>query len=338
MQIETARDDAPCDGAPQSGVLLQSPNTSDTVSLTINNSDVALAGTMFIQAESGAAMTLNMLDGFARVSASGSVQAVPAGARLQVPLSAGLLATGAPSEPQPIPEGTLSGLPVNNLSYRVQLPGTISDDELQQRLIALVPQPTPTPADPGERIGRCVRTTRGDVTLYAGPGTNYEIIREIDSGTRLYPVLRLTASDGVTWWQLSNSHWLRADRATEEGNCQRIPRTELVQPPTYNVLTMETCDTSNGPLRAGQYVVIEFTAGSWRNQALARRATLDDPGRITIDDRQQLYVRAGRPFRVAEDRWYRVFSANWQATPGTHRIESQHLSYILTCDVTVPLG
>jgi hypothetical protein len=338
MQIETAINDAPCDGAPQSGVLLQSPGTDTPVSLTVNNADVSLAGTGFVQAQSGTQMTLYMLDGSARVQASGTEQAVPSGGKITVPMSTGLLAVDAPSEPEPFTADVIAALPVNNLSYRVRLPDPISDDELQQRLIALNTQPTPATSRSDDPVQRCIRTARGDVTLYAGPGTSYEIIREIEGGTRLFPVLRLTASNGVTWWQLSNSHWLRADRATEEGNCQRIPRTEIAQPPSYNVLTMETCDTSNGPLRAGQYVVIEFTAGSWRNQALARRATLDDRGRITIDNRDNLYVRAGRPFEVAEDRWYRVFSGYWDATPGTHRIESQHLSYILTCDVTVPLG
>jgi hypothetical protein len=103
--------------------------------------------------------------------------------------------------------------------------------------------------------------------------------------------------------------------------------------------------TSNGPIRAGQWVTLEFLPAPFEGLDAARRAISVDPGRITIDNRDRLYVWASEPILISpydipleERRYVRVFSAEWGATPGTHRIIGQRLSYILNCDVTVPVG
>ena len=153
----------------------------------------------------------------------------------------------------------------------------------------------------------------------------------------MYPVLRLSDSDGVTWWQLSNSHWMLANQANSEGDCPDVPGTEVIEVPDFNVLVLETCDTSNGPIRAGQWVQIEFTIGSFRTLGEAEQAFYIDRGRVTVNN-QWIYVSAGAPFKVADERFYRKFYSSWYAESGTFRIIGSRLTYSVICDVTVPVG
>ncbi|MEO1289399.1 MAG: hypothetical protein AAFV93_16675, partial [Chloroflexota bacterium] len=110
-----------------------------------------------------------------------------------------------------------------------------------------------------------------------------------------------------------------------------------VDAPMSNTLILETCDTTNGPLRSGQWVTIEFIHGSWRTLGEAQNATTIDRGRITVNQ-QWLWVDAAPPRQVAEERFYRTFSGSWLAEAGTYRITGGRLTYSVICDVTVPLG
>jgi hypothetical protein len=237
----------------------------------------------------------------------------------------------------PFDAAKMVGLPVNNLTYRVRVPQPLTQEEIDARITALTTVPTPVPPQARFVIPRCIRTTTRTTLLYAGPGTFHEVIRELRANTRIYPVLRLTDTGDVTWWQLNNGHWMLASRAESEGNCGEIPVTEIVAPPTYNHLLLETCDTDNGPVRAGQYVTIEFVAGSWKTQSEALTALRVDPGRITTNEERH-YVRVSDPFEVSEDRWYRSFTTQWYAQPGTYRIVGNRAHYTVICDITVPLG
>ena len=112
---------------------------------------------------------------------------------------------------------------------------------------------------------------------------------------------------------------------------------EVVEYPVYNTLEMESCESTNGPIRAGQWVTITFKDGGWETIREAQRAPQVDPGRVTIDT-ERLSVYAAEPVPVAPGKYWRVFSAEWEAKAGTVRIVSQRLSYILSCDITVPSG
>jgi hypothetical protein len=118
--------------------------------------------------------------------------------------------------------------------------------------------------------------------------------------------------------------------------------TDFVPRQEYNTISLERCETQNGPLRVGQLVTIEFTPPAFENYYDANLALRVDPGEITIDERYQ-YVRASDPISIGtigtgQERYLRVFSTTWTATGGAHRIISERLSYILSCDITVPFG
>ena len=335
FSLITGQDDAPCDTAPESAILLQSPNLAEPVVITVNGVNILLAGTIVIQASPDENMTIHQIEGTAYVQASTETSWIVPASNIYIPLDMSLNFSGDLSSASPAPEQI--GLPVNNLNYRVRLPELLSQADIDAQIAELEAEPLMIAEDSMMAAQYCRRTAQGRVVLYAGPGTFYEVIREIEQGSRLYPVLRLTDSAGVTWWQLSNGHWMLANKAEITGECGEIPFTEIVQPPAYNVLNMETCDTSNGPIRNGQWVEIEFLVGSWSTIQEAQQAPRIDPGRVTINERWQ-WVSSDQPRRVAEERYYRRFWTNWYAEAGTYRIVANRLSYTVICDITVPLG
>ncbi|MBN1563459.1 MAG: SH3 domain-containing protein [Anaerolineae bacterium] len=335
--LQSGTNDAPCSGTPESGLLIQTPNTFTEVTLIVNGVTLRIAATAFLQTdESG--LAVHVLDGYAEVRSQGSAQYVPAGAQAHIALDANLVAAGAPDSAVPYPLVRLESLPLNNLSYRFALPEPPSQDTIDQLVAAYyAPPPTPVPAEDEAERDRCVRETHRNASLWAGPGMYYEVVRPIAFGTRVYPVYQVTDAENIVWWQLTNNNWIRVDAVTSTGECADVPITDVIRVPPTNTLTLERCDTSNGPIRPGQRVTIEFTPSAFKtyNEAIAGMAF--DPGRITVGS-QAISVYASNPIKIAEERYIRVFRGTWIAQAGTYRIVGQRLSYILNCDITVPLG
>lgn len=328
MQLETSSSAVLCDEVVNSGVLIQTPNVIDSVEMTINGIDILLSGTVFIQTNDDETI-FKQLDGNTLLRSDTDSQWLVTGAMLQADTTV--------SDAIPFDPSELMGLPLNNLNYRVRMPAVISEADIIEQITALEAEPIMIAETSPMSPQRCSRSSARPVILYAGPGTFYEVIREIRTGTSLYPVLRLTDSEGVIWWQLSNGHWMLSSHAETEGACNEIPVTEIVAPPMNNTLILETCDTTNGPIREGQWVQVEFTAGSWRTLGEAQAASRIDPGSINVNQ-QGLYVHANSPQQVAEERFYRTFFATWYAEIGTYRIVGNRLSYSVICDITVPVG
>lgn len=335
MSMQTHPVNTLCDDAP-SGVLIQSPNTNDSVEMTINGLDILLAGTVFLETSTDDRLILRQIDGQTLLRLANQQQWLVNGGEISISLDTTLSVTGNLSEITPYNSEDLV-IPVNNLNYRVHIPINILQTDLDNRIAELTAEPLMIAENSVMRAERCIRTARGNVTLYAGAGTFYEVIRDIPSGTTLYPALRLSDSAGVTWWQLNNGHWMLASRANISGDCGEIPITQVIDAPTYNTLILETCDTTNGPIRAGQWVQIEFTHGSWRTLGEAQQAIQIDRGRITLNQ-QYLWVDATQPREVSEERFYRTFYGGWYAETGTYRVVGGRLTYSVICDITVPVG
>jgi len=100
---------------------------------------------------------------------------------------------------------------------------------------------------------------------------------------------------------------------------------------------LETCETTNGPVREGQNVRIEFTDGGWETQFDAQRAPQIDPGRVKINT-DTYRTSSSDAFQAAPERWYRHFYIHWRAEAGTYRVVGERLTYVVTCDLTVPVG
>ncbi len=154
-------------------------------------------------------------------------------------------------------------------------------------------------------------------------------------------MLQTTDPDGKVWWQLDNNNWIEGDLVIQSGICDDIPVTANAPAPDYNELSLETCETSNGPLRAGQEVEIHFLPPAFDSLEDAQNAPNVDPGSITIGT-QYFYTYASQPIyigKVGDTKRYVVeFETDWIATPGTFRIVGDRLHYTPICTVTVPVG
>jgi quercetin dioxygenase-like cupin family protein len=116
--------DAPCPEAPDSGVLIQTPAGEQRVEFRINEVDIALGSTAYVQAQPDGEMTASVLEGQAEVTAFGTTVTVPQGFRVTVPLDAAGNASGAPNEPEEFDPTTLSALPISLLPRSISLEAT----------------------------------------------------------------------------------------------------------------------------------------------------------------------------------------------------------------------
>ena len=339
IEVATGSGDALCDGAPESGILIQTPNTRTEVTLILNGASLTLSATVYVQNQPDGQLAFTVIDGQMAIALGETARFVPAGSRLMAPLDSDGMIAGLPDAAAPYNTAELAALPINNLPDRVQVAPALTQTELE---LAIADWQTAALEQDEEDLPTreevCRYETNQRATIWGGPGLFYEAINEISSGTRLNPVLETTDADGNIWWQLDTTNWIRGAVVTATGGCEPIPIVQQVPPPRTNTLTMETCESDNGPIRVGQVVTLEFLPAPFENYEAAMAATSVDPGRITANE-QPLYVSPGPPIRRRsgeEDIFFRTFSAVWLAESGTTRIVARRLSYILTCDVTVP--
>jgi hypothetical protein len=131
--------DAPCEEAPDSGILIQTPEGAGQISFTVNEVDIQLGSTAYLQAQASGEMTVNVVEHQATVTADGTTRFVPAGSRVRVPLDANLAADGPPSEPEPYVNADLAALPVGNMPRAVQVAAALTQAELDALSASTVP-------------------------------------------------------------------------------------------------------------------------------------------------------------------------------------------------------
>lgn len=329
ITLTTLSEDAACAEAPESGLLLQSPDATTRVTLTINDQTVELAGTALMQSADGEGLFAAVLDGYALVGGA----YVPAGAQINL---------SAQTEAEPIPDSVLvrytMTLPLAQLPTRFSPPSVLTADSLEAARIAFNTLPTATPVLPDPNGPEACRyTLRRDTDLRAGPAMFYEVVASREAGRRIsIPALASLDAEGQTWWQLSSSFWVEASAVNVTGACRPIPVVEYVSAPLYNTLVMETCETTNGPLREGQYVTITFRPPGWETRAEALEAPYISMGTIVVNNRERVSVYASDVIKLSDIDWIREFYGFWEPSTGQVRIVADRLEYELLCDLTVP--
>lgn len=113
--FKSGLNDAPCAEAPDSGILIQTPEGQGKISLTVNGAEIQLGSTAYVQAQPGEDMTVSVVEGQGIVTADGETVVVPAGMMTTLPLDENLEADGPPTEPEPYDDSRLGVLPVNSL-------------------------------------------------------------------------------------------------------------------------------------------------------------------------------------------------------------------------------
>jgi SH3 domain-containing protein len=126
--------DAPCPQAPDSGILVQTPQGVEQVQFTVDDVNITLGSTMYLQAQAHGELSASVVEGEARVESASVVVDVPAGSRVRVPIDDQSHALGAPSEPEPYDGAKLAVLPIRILPGAITIASPISAESTAEAL------------------------------------------------------------------------------------------------------------------------------------------------------------------------------------------------------------
>lgn len=114
--------DAPCAQAPNSGLLIQTPEGVAAISIWLDEVVIEMQATAYVQAQPDGELTINILEGEARVTANDDTRTVVSGMQINVPLDSDLTAADVPSDPSPYDVEVLQSLPLELLDRPVDVP------------------------------------------------------------------------------------------------------------------------------------------------------------------------------------------------------------------------
>jgi hypothetical protein len=123
--------DAPCSEAPDSGIIVQTPEGATEVAFNINGVDVSMGSTVLLRAMPGEEMTVSALEGSAVINVRGELYSVIAGTWARLPIDRDFRILDVPALPAAYVDENLAALPLKLLARRIQARAPLSDDELQ---------------------------------------------------------------------------------------------------------------------------------------------------------------------------------------------------------------
>lgn len=123
--FQSGAGDAPCEAAPNSGMLIQTPEGQVKVTLWIDEVIIELSGTTYVQTDSSGNLTLSPLDGAVSVTAGGDTRTAISGLQVAVPLTDDLTVAGIPQDPRVVNPADLQSLPVDLLDTPVTIPAPL---------------------------------------------------------------------------------------------------------------------------------------------------------------------------------------------------------------------
>jgi len=150
IKLRSGMNDALCAEAPDSGVLVQTPEGMAQVSLLINGVQVELGSTVYFQAEPGGEMIVQVVEGHALVTVDGEETLIPAGFAASLPVDADLSVTGPATRAEPYAVEHLLSLPLELLPRPIEIHAPGTPEDMEAAIEALKPPvvipPTSVPA------------------------------------------------------------------------------------------------------------------------------------------------------------------------------------------------
>lgn len=99
--LKTGVGDSLCQEAPESGVLIQTPEGVESVNFNVNGVNMEVGSTVMLQAVPGDALTVSTVEGAAVMAMEGQSFPVICGTEFRIPLGEDLLPNGLPEMPIP---------------------------------------------------------------------------------------------------------------------------------------------------------------------------------------------------------------------------------------------
>lgn len=212
-------DDAPCAGAPESGVIVQTPDLDRNGFLIVNGLDIQFAGTLFLQAQPDAVMVVTVLEGEALLGTGDDAFTLNVGERLSYPFDGQGLSVH--SLPEAYHYAAARNLPSLYLLPRgFELPfstGGLLTPYVEGALSSVT-------AD-----APCTIAWTVDVNLRAGPGVDFPLRQGVAANFSAQPDGRANGTDGALWWRLADGIWLNANNTIAAGSCGTLPLIEVIE-------------------------------------------------------------------------------------------------------------
>ncbi|MBN1201899.1 MAG: SH3 domain-containing protein [Anaerolineae bacterium] len=321
--------DALCNEAPNSGLLVQTPDGAGEISLMVNEVRVRLGSTAYLWMPETNRMNISVIEGQAEITTAGVTVMAIGGEEVSVLLDENGLASEAPSEPETLPVDFADPLPMSLLPRSVAF---VTE--------AVFDGGSPAPLEVTQST--CVVSTNTPVNARRGPGV------EFPADTTFYPDDQRTATqkastpDG-TWYFLGD-FWVREDVVNETGDCESLPALLPVDYPTNHwwfIIINDGCSVNNGQsyIRAGEILdpIFLVDEGNVPESELGNTVRGFTPV-ITIDgvyrEVTEIWVaRAGSSPIISTAR-----AATWRVPPGTHTLTATWGSHSASCSFTAYNG
>ncbi|MCA0454507.1 MAG: hypothetical protein LCI00_11075 [Chloroflexi bacterium] len=228
--FKSGLNDAPCEQAPSSGILIQTPEGQGKINLTVNEAQITLGSSAYFQAQPGGEMTVSVVEGEGTVTSDGVTVTIPAGSRARVPLDANGAADGEPVGPEPYVEAELVALPLSLLPEGI--------------IVAPALEATPEATASGDAIAPLPGSWTYTVTEAVGTG---ECAAYVTAG--IFPSISLTLGDApfdIVTFMNSSGQTAPGDIVVENPEPNRFIATMTVegQPLTYDFTIVSETEIS----------------------------------------------------------------------------------------------
>lgn len=138
--------DAGCAEAPESGLLIQTPEGVEEVLLNVNGANMLLGSTAFLQAGVNRdnaeeyELAVSVLEGQGMIEAYGEVRPIPAGSWVRVRTDKNFNVIAAPNDPKPYKFERHGVLPIQLLERAFDIQPSLTQEEIDERLETFNPR------------------------------------------------------------------------------------------------------------------------------------------------------------------------------------------------------
>ena len=222
FDFHSGLDDAPCDGAPESGILLQSPEFIAPRRFVINGARLMLSGTAWLQAQVSSGLLIHVIDGQGWLTVDAGEVAISSGKFTSLALErtddGALRPAAAPTEPEAYAYHDLVGLPIHALPYATRVGLDL------YTVVAPAPAGGGSPLEALAANAPCkFSAVRSGANIRSGPDPEAPIIAVMAHRESAEPIARGIGADSRPWWKLADSVWVRVDATVSGGNCNDLP-------------------------------------------------------------------------------------------------------------------